>query len=57
MAGRIDDRLKELGIALPKIQMPWANYVSVVVSGSLVYLSGQLPALDRLLIKASLVPS
>jgi hypothetical protein len=30
MAGRIDDRLKELGIALPKIQMPWANYVSVV---------------------------
>jgi enamine deaminase RidA (YjgF/YER057c/UK114 family) len=54
MAGHIDDRLKELGIALPKIQMPWANYVSVVVSGSLVYLSGQLPALDRLLIKGKL---
>jgi enamine deaminase RidA (YjgF/YER057c/UK114 family) len=54
MAGRIDDRLKELGITLPKIQTPWANYVSVVVSGSLVYLSGQLPALDGQLIKGKL---
>ena len=54
MAGRIDDRLKELGITLPKIQTPWANYISVVVSGSLVYLSGQLPALDGQLIKGKL---
>ena len=54
MAGRIDDRLKELGITVPKIQTPWANYVSVVVSGSLVYLSGQLPALDGQLIKGKL---
>ena len=30
------------------------NYVSVVVSGSLVYLSGQLPSLDGVLVKGKL---
>ena len=54
MSERIERRLKELGIALPKIQAPWANYVSVVVSGSLVYLSGQLPSLDGVLVKGKL---
>src|SRR6478735_2651447 len=54
MAGRIEGRLEELGITIPKLQAPWANYVSVVVSGSLAYLSGQLPSLDGLLIKGKL---
>ncbi len=54
MSERLERRLKELGTALPKIQAPWANYVSVVVSGSLVYLSGQLPSLDGVLIKGKL---
>jgi enamine deaminase RidA (YjgF/YER057c/UK114 family) len=45
MAGGIEARLSELGIELPEIQAPWANYVSVVASGALIYLSGQLPAL------------
>jgi enamine deaminase RidA (YjgF/YER057c/UK114 family) len=54
MAGRIEDRLRELGIIIPKLQAPWANYVSVVMSGSFVYLSGQLPSLDGLLIKGRL---
>ena len=54
MAGRIEGRLKELGITIPNLQAPWANYVSVVVSGSFVYLSGQLPSLDSLLIKGKL---
>jgi hypothetical protein len=54
MAGRIEGRLEELGITIPKLQAPWANYVSVVVSGSLAYLSGQLPSLDGMLIKGKL---
>jgi enamine deaminase RidA (YjgF/YER057c/UK114 family) len=43
MAGRIDARLKELGIVLPKAAAPVANYVPWVVTGSLVYISGQGP--------------
>ena len=54
MAGRIDARLNELGIELPEIQAPWANYVSVVVSGTLIYLSGQLPSLGAQAIKGKL---
>jgi len=54
MSGRINSRLKELGIILPEIQAPWANYVSVVMSGSLAYLSGQLPSLGGQIIKGKL---
>lgn len=43
MSGRIEARLKELGIALPPVAAPAANYVPFVVSGNLVYVSGQLP--------------
>lgn len=40
---RIADRLTELGIALPAVAKPVAAYVPAVVSGNLVYTSGQLP--------------
>lgn len=46
MAGRIDAKLAELGIALPKPMAPIANYVPYTVSGSLVVVSGQLPTID-----------
>jgi enamine deaminase RidA (YjgF/YER057c/UK114 family) len=39
----IDDRLKELGISLPEIPRPVANYVPYVISGNLLFLSGQGP--------------
>lgn len=42
MAGRIDTRLKELGIELPEPVSPVANYVPFVVTGNLVFLSGQV---------------
>lgn len=42
MAGRIDIRLKELGIELPEPVSPVANYVPFVVTGNLVFLSGQV---------------
>ncbi len=40
----IDEKLSELGIALPTPMAPVANYVPYVITGSLVIISGQLPA-------------
>lgn len=46
MTGRIDSRLAELGIQLPPAAPAVANYVPYVVSGNLVFVSGQLPMRD-----------
>ena len=46
MAGRIDAKLAELGIALPTPAPPVATYVPYVQTGSLVIISGQLPVVD-----------
>ncbi|MGE0226361.1 MAG: RidA family protein [Acetobacteraceae bacterium] len=46
MAGNIETRLAELGITLPRPMAPIANYVPYVVTGNLVVISGQLPAID-----------
>ncbi|MGY5777055.1 RidA family protein [Rhizobium sp. LEGMi135b] len=43
MSDAIEGRLKELGIVLPQAAAPAANYVPYVISGNLLYLSGQLP--------------
>lgn len=43
MAGTIDARLSELGIELPPAAAPVANYVPFVVTGNLVFVSGQIP--------------
>jgi enamine deaminase RidA (YjgF/YER057c/UK114 family) len=40
---RTAKRLKEMGVALPKPAAPVANYVPYVRSGSLLFVSGQLP--------------
>jgi enamine deaminase RidA (YjgF/YER057c/UK114 family) len=42
MTGRIDLRLKELGIVLPVPPAPVASYVPFVVSGNLAFISGQV---------------
>ena len=42
--GKIDNRLKELGIKLPESAAPIANYVPAVKTGCLLYLSGMGPA-------------
>ena len=42
MPGKIDARLKELGIELPTPPAPVASYVPFVVSGMLVFVSGQV---------------
>lgn len=43
MSAEIETRLNELGIVLPQAAAPAANYVPYVVSGSMLYISGQLP--------------
>ncbi|CCG40455.1 RidA family protein [Magnetospirillum molischianum] len=46
MTGRIESRLAELGVALPTPAAAVANYLPFVTSGSLVFVSGQLPLVD-----------
>jgi enamine deaminase RidA (YjgF/YER057c/UK114 family) len=46
MAGQIDARLKELGIALAEPPAPRANYVGYVITGNLIFTAGQVPLKD-----------
>jgi enamine deaminase RidA (YjgF/YER057c/UK114 family) len=43
MSAEIEARLNDLGITLPQAAAPAANYVPFVISGSHLYISGQLP--------------
>lgn len=43
MTGRIDARLKELGIDLPPAAAALAAYVPTVRTGNLIFVSGQVP--------------
>jgi enamine deaminase RidA (YjgF/YER057c/UK114 family) len=43
MPNQIDARIAELGIELPETNPPVANYVPYVLSGNLLFLSGQIP--------------
>jgi enamine deaminase RidA (YjgF/YER057c/UK114 family) len=45
MPGRVDARLEVLGIRLPEPVPAWANYISHVTTGNLVFVSGQLSQL------------
>ena len=42
MSGRIETRLRQLGIELPQPAAPIANYVPFVASGKLVFIAGQI---------------
>ncbi len=46
MAGDIEAHLERLGIALPAAAAPVANYVPAVLTGTLLFVSGQLPLRD-----------
>lgn len=40
------ERLKELGLALPRAAAPAANYVPFVISGGHIHVAGQIPFLN-----------
>lgn len=42
MSGRIEARLKDLGLTIPTAVAPVANYVPFVQTGNLVFVSGQV---------------
>ncbi len=48
--GQIDARLRELGIDIPEVATPVANYVPARTTGNLLYTAGQLPFVDGALV-------
>tara|TARA_B100000029_G_scaffold8071_1_gene8544 strand:- start:897 stop:1355 length:459 start_codon:yes stop_codon:yes gene_type:complete len=42
----IEEKLKQLGIELPTPPKPAGSYIPVVVSGNLIFVSGQIPMED-----------
>lgn len=54
MPNPIETRLADLGITLPSAPMPAANYVPFVVTGNLVFISGQISQNEGGLIKGRL---
>ena len=56
-AGQIDARLEELGVTLPKLSPPVANYVPYVVNGGFAYIAGQLAFQDGELMHPGQVPT
>ena len=46
MLSNIADRLSELGHRLPPAPKPAANYVPYMISGNMLYISGQIPFLE-----------
>lgn len=43
MTTKAEERLQELGIDIPELQAPLGAYVPSIISGNLLYISGQLP--------------
>lgn len=54
MSGKIEARLDRLGVTLPEAPAPAANYVPYVVSGNLVFVSGQVSMADGAFITGKL---
>lgn len=45
----IDERLAELGLIVPDVAAPAGSYIPAVISGNLVFTSGQLPTVGGVL--------
>lgn len=53
--GHIDARLNELGIVIPEVAVPVANYVPAQTTGNVLYTAGQLPFVDGALVQTGKV--
>jgi enamine deaminase RidA (YjgF/YER057c/UK114 family) len=53
----IDEKLKSLGITLPVPPKPAGSYIPVVISGNLVFVSGQIPMQEGKVTFAGKVPT
>ncbi len=51
----VADRLAELGLELPAVPQPAGAYVPAVVTGNLVFTSGQIPIRDGAVVATGLV--
>lgn len=51
---KIETRLNELGIKLPEIPKPIANYIPAKRTGNLIYTAGQVPVYDGVSYKGKL---
>ena len=56
-SGRVEAKISSLGIELPPMPSPVANYVPYKVSGNLAYISGQIPMEAGVLLSPGKVPS
>lgn len=55
MSETIEKRLNDLGVTLPAVAAPAANYVTFAFSGKLLFTSGQLPFKDGKLVATGLL--
>lgn len=46
MPGTVESKLASLGISVPAATAPAANYVPSVISGNMLWISGQIPVVD-----------
>ena len=56
-AESVSGRLQQLGISLPAVPPPVANYVPYLLQDQFVYIAGQIPFLDGVLIHPGSVPN
>ncbi len=54
MSGRIEARLREIGIELPAPSLPQANYVPFVRTGNQLFIAGQIPVIDGRIVTGKL---
>jgi len=50
----IENRLSELGIQLPEVPKPVANYIPAKQTGNLIYIAGQIPVENGIIKKGRL---
>lgn len=50
----IETRLNELGIQLPEVPKPVANYIPAKLTGNLIYVAGQIPVENGIIKKGKL---